>query len=149
MPWISYLSRDKIGKEWDEIGEGHWDDVTFNDSFICCVWTLCPGSNRTTSGTFVLGQQNPVTMSIRKFLSVLGLQFLCLLCVAVILVIRKKGGNRLSPEVKAAIYFFLWVWNLWSENISSLYLYTAFTCITWHVCHLECYFLNINFNHFF
>lgn len=105
MPWISYLFRDKIRNEWDEIGEGHWDNVTFNDSFICCVWTLCPGSNRTSSGTFALGQQNPVTMSIRKFLFVLGLQFLCLLCVAVILVIRKKRGKHIVPRGKGCHLF--------------------------------------------
>lgn len=52
------------------------------------------GSDLTTSGTLVLGQQNPVTMSIRKFLSVLGLQILYLLCVAVILFLEKKGGKH-------------------------------------------------------
>jgi len=27
----------RLGRNGDEIGEGHRDDVTFNDSFICCV----------------------------------------------------------------------------------------------------------------
>ena len=52
------------------------------------------GSDLTTSGTLVLGQQNSVTMSIRKFLSVLGLQILYLLCVAAILFLEKKGEKH-------------------------------------------------------
>lgn len=63
------------------------------------------GSDLTSSGTLAPGQQNPVTMSIRKFLFVLGLQFLYLLYVTVILVLE-KGGNKLSLEVKAAFFFF-------------------------------------------
>lgn len=66
--------------------------MTFNDGFICCVHAISPraGSDLTSGGTLALGQQNPVAMSFRKFLSVLGLQFLYMLCVTVILVLEKR-----------------------------------------------------------
>lgn len=63
------------------------------------------GSDLTSSGTLAPGQQNPVTMSIRKFLFVLGLQFLYLLYVTVILVLEKRG-KQIVPRGKGCLFFF-------------------------------------------
>jgi hypothetical protein len=42
-------------------------------------------------------------MRMRKFLSVVALQFLYVLCVNVMFVLRKMNGSAFSPEVKADI----------------------------------------------
>lgn len=83
-------------------------DVDFCDGFIFCVNTVSWGVGKSPAshGTLVLGQQKPVTMSMRKSFSVAGLQFLCVLCGCCHICSRKKKkrrGNAFSPEIKAAI----------------------------------------------
>lgn len=96
--------------------------MAFNDGFICYANAMSPGagSDLTSSGPLALGQQNPVTMSLRKFLSVLSLQFLVMLCIIVILVLDKTG-KHIVPRGKGCLFFFFFlVCNLQSENISRL-----------------------------
>ena len=71
--------------------------MAFDGGFICCVNALSwvQGSNLVASETLALGQQSPLTMSMRKCLSILGWQSLCVLCVAVILVLENKGGEHI------------------------------------------------------
>lgn len=45
--------------------------------FMLCPWVM--GSDLVSSATLALGQQNPMTIRMRKFLSILGLQFLFVL----------------------------------------------------------------------
>lgn len=65
--------------------------------FIFCVNTVSWGSGKSLAshGTLVLGQQKPVTMSMRKSLSVVGLHVLRVLCGCCHICSRKKKGGEM------------------------------------------------------
>ena len=66
---------------------------------LFAVFMLCAGvQGSDLVATLALGQHNLVTMSTRKFLSVLGLQFLCVFCVAFILVLEEKRRETHCPQ---------------------------------------------------
>lgn len=71
-------------------------DMAFCDGFIFCVNTVSWGAGKSLAshGTLVLGQQKPVTMSMRKSLSVASLQFLCVLCGCCHICSRKKKKKK-------------------------------------------------------
>lgn len=112
----------RLGRNRDEIGEGHGEDVTFNDGFICCVNAISPsaGSDLTSGGTLGVGTAKPCGHELKEISfcpwSAVSLYALCYCHTC-----SRKKGNTLFPEVKVAIFFcFFLVWNLRPENISNL-----------------------------
>lgn len=85
-----------MGKEQGQDGYG------LSLSFVCCVhaaWRVL-GRDSVSSDTPALGQKNSVI--VRKFLSALGLQLPCVLCVSVMLALGKRRKMHF-PEMKSAI----------------------------------------------
>lgn len=68
---------------------------------LFAVLMLCPGvQGSDLAASLALEQHNLVTMSMRKPLSVLGLQLLYVFCVTVILVLGKKKRKHIVPRSK-------------------------------------------------
>lgn len=68
---------------------------------LFAVLMLCPGvQGSDLTASLALEQHNLVTMSMRKPLSVLGLQLLYVFCVTVILVLGKKKRKHIVPRSK-------------------------------------------------
>ena len=86
---------------------------------LFAVLMLCHGMwGGDLAASLALEQHNLVTMSMRKPLSVLGPQLLCVFCVTVILVLgKKKKKKHIVPRGKGC-YFFVVGLDLQPENLA-------------------------------
>lgn len=127
---VSYLLRQVVGKEqgW---GRGRSRGRTLPlTKGLFAVFTLCPGvRGADLAASFAWEQHNLVTRRMRKPLCPWPAASLCVLCYCHTCARKekKKKGNTLSPEVKAAIFLVVGL-DLWPGNLGNLYLMPHSLC---------------------